>query len=592
MHDRIKNIIEQALVSFGVPKDMVAVSVEHTADFRFGDYTTNVAMILVKSMGATVKDPFELAQNIVKKIQSELTLAKSISIEKVEAVRPGFINFHLSKSACIEAVEEAHEKKVWYGKSTKLWNKKIIIEHTNFNLFKPFHIGHLVNNAVGESLSRLFEFQDAKLTRASYGSDIGLPVAKAVWGIMQYKGEFADNSSMKTHIDFIGRAYAHGSKMFDEQEESKKEIQEINKKIYLKNDPVVNEIYAWGRDISMKYTQEIHALLGTHMDYNFWESDVADEGVKIVMEGLEKGIFERSEGAIIFPGEKYGLHSRVFITSQGLPTYEAKELGLTKKKFELHDFDRSIVVTDNEQKDYFKVVIKALELMYPEIASRTQHISHGTLRLESGKMSSRKGGVIMGESLLNDTKTAIASKMSECSDMSEAEKNEIVLKVAIAAIKYSILRQSIGKDIVFDPEKSISFEGDSGPYLQYTFVRTKSVLAKALKDGVSSSVHDDADKKTKNNHKNDSIESPVFLLERLLVRFPEIVQRAATDYAPSTIATYLTHLAGEFNSFYAHTKIVDKKDETSPYKIALTEAVGIVLKNGMYLLGIDAPERM
>ena len=579
MQEKIKNLIQRSLDGFGVPKEMIDIKVDHTTDFRFGDYSTNIAMILVKSLGGTSKNPLDLAQKITEKIQQELKLTKNNSIAKVEAVAPGFINFYLAAPSFIENLSEINEKKVWYGKNTKLWNKKIIIEHTNLNPFKPFHIGHLVNNAVGESIGRLYEFQDAKLTRASYGGDVGLHVAKTIWGMNSIKNEIPYEGTLKTKIDFLGKAYVLGSTAYEEEGVGKEEIKVLNKKIFEKSDPEINQAYDWGRETSLKYFQEIYARLNSRFDYNFYESEVADEGVVIVNTFLERGVFEKSEGAIIFPGEKYGLHNRVFITSQGLPTYEAKELGLTKKKFELHDFNYSIVVTANEQDDYFRVVLKTLEQIYPEVAARTKHISHGLMRFASGKMSSRKGNVILGDDLLDEVKNLISAKMED-RDMSEHDRELVAEQVAIGAIKYSVLRQSVGKDIIFDPEKSLSLDGDSGPYLQYAYVRAKSVLAKAY----TADIHANPKARSKNG-------DPV-LLERLLIRFPEMIERAAAEYAPTYIATYLIQLAGEFNSYYAQNKIIDKKDPESSYRVALTEAVSWVLKNGLHLLGIQAPERM
>jgi arginyl-tRNA synthetase len=577
IQETIKNLIERALASLGVPKDMVVINLDHPTDITKGDYSTNVAMALFKSLGATSKSPFELAEKIIGKINEELKGKKESPIEKVEAAQPGFINFFLTPKFFTDTISEILTQHELYGKNKKLWNKKIIIEHTNFNPYKPVHIGHLVNNAIGESLSRLLEYHDVKLTRASYGGDVGMHVAKALWGIMKLKSDFNKEADAKNQVLFIGKAYAYGAEAFDTNKEALKEIQDINKKVYEKSDAELNELYTWGRNVSLEYFATVYKLLGTRFDVQFWESEVADIGKEVVLKYLEQGIFEKSEGAIIFPGEKYGLHSRVFITSQGLPTYEGKEVGLTRKKFELHDFDQSLIITGNEQDDYFRVITEALKHMYPEIGNRTKHIGHGVLRLTTGKMSSRKGNVITMEDLIDEVQAMVTTKMSD-KDYSNTERIDIAEKVAIAAIKYSILKQSVGKDVVFDPEKSISFEGDSGPYLQYSYVRSKSILAKAHAAGIKGSL--------KKSSRTQSA------LERKLHIFPEIVERAATDFAPNYIATYLIDLAGEFNAYYAKNKIVDEKDELSPYKVALTEAVTHVLKNGMHLLGFDVPEKM
>jgi arginyl-tRNA synthetase len=575
--EKIENLIRDVIEKQGVPKDAVQIKLDHPADPAFGDYSTNVAMLLSKSLGVG-KNPLAMAEKIAEQLNAEISHSKHSPVSMVKAAAPGFVNFYLSKEFFAETVADVLDKAAWYGKNTKMWNKKIIIEHTNLNPYKPVHIGHLVNNSIGESLSRILEFQDAKITRATYGGDVGLHVAKALWGMLRLIADFPREGDLKTKIDFIGKAYVLGSEMYDDDEQAKKEIQDINKQTYKRSDTAVDELYIWGKKASIDYFAAISQKLGSHFDYQFFESEVADDGLKFVQTGLERGVFEKSDGAIIFPGEKYGLHNRVFITSQGLPTYEAKELGLTKKKFEIHDFNYSLVITASEQNDYFRVILKAIGLIFPEIASRTIHLSHGMMRFASGKMSSRKGNVITAESFISDVEDAVGEKIHE-TELSVQEKSEITEKVAIAAIKYSILRQSIGKDIIFDTEKSVSLEGDSGPYLQYAYVRAKSILAKARQEGIMS------------NPKISKDHEPAEF-EKKLYEFPEIIERAAHDYAPNYIATYLTELAGAFNSYYAVHKIVDKKDPDSPYKVALTEALSIILKNGLYLLGIQAPDKM
>ncbi|MEK7135293.1 MAG: DALR anticodon-binding domain-containing protein, partial [Patescibacteria group bacterium] len=249
--------------------------------------------------------------------------------------------------------------------------------------------------------------------------------------------------------------------------------------------------------------------------------------------------------------------------SEGIPTYEAKDLGLPGMKLEKFPYDLSVIVTANEQKDYFKVLLEALRLVSPELHKKTKHISHGTLRLTTGKMSSRTGNVILAEDLIEEVK--------------EKVKNDE--QVAIAAIKYMILRQAIGNDIVFDFEKSVSTEGDSGVYLQYAHARACSILAKAFELGKGADV------------KHSVLDRGTHEIERLLYRFPEIVERAGAEYAPNYVVTYLTELASAFNNFYAHEQVLDNSPE-SAYRLAIVEAFKTVMKNGLTILGIPAPERM
>ena len=341
-------------------------------------------------------------------------------------------------------------------------------------------------------------------------------------------------------------------------------------KIYNRTDSHINDLYDRGKKWSLDYFETLYVKLGTEFDYYFFESKAAERGKNLVEENPE--VFEESKGAIVFPGEKHGLHTRVFLTSEGLPTYEAKELGLAEMKYEAFPYDISVVVTANEVTEYFKVLIEALRQINPELSRRTRHIPHGLLRLRTGKMSSRTGDVLPAEELIKDAETAVAEKMEG------VKKDKVTEKIAVGAIKYSILKQAIGKDVIFDRERALSLEGDSGPYLQYAYTRAQSVLKKAKREGVDI---------------NASSSSPKAIteVEQMLYQFPEVVMRAEEEYAPHLVVTYLTKLAGAFNSWYAKEKILDGTSEV-PYKLALTKAVSVTLENGLWLLGIKVPEEM
>ncbi len=353
----------------------------------------------------------------------------------------------------------------------------------------------------------------------------------------------------------------------------------MNQRIYKREDEEVNQVYDWGFKVTMEAFEDLYKMLGTKFDYYFLESAMADIGRDIVQDNMGK-VFEESDGAVVFKAEKHDpkLHTRVFITSAGLPTYETKELGLSEEKFKTEpNMDLSIVITANEQADYMRVVAKALSLIYPEFENRMKHITHGMMRLTTGKMGSRKGNAVTGESLIADAREAVFQKMSD-REFSEEERESIVSAVAVSAIKYSILKQGIGGDIIYDFEKSISFEGDSGPYLQYSYTRANSVLEKAQKENIIPDF--------------ENVPNEIFEVEKMLYKFPEVVARSVSAYEPHHIANYLIEVARSFNSFYGNNVIVNKADETSPYKVALTYAFSFVMKNGLHLLGIEAPRKM
>src|SRR3989344_3848975 len=538
MKEKLKHLIQEVLRSLGLREgDFV---VEHPIDLKMGDYSTNVAI------------KYGHGDEIVKALRQ----AQGDFIDEIKLAGPGFINFYLSKAFFKRSLEEIISKGNEFGKNENLKGKKIFIEHTQPNIFKEFHIGHLMNNAIGESVARIVKASGAEVKTASYHGDVGLHVAKAVWGIM--KGE--------------KDSYIAGAKAYKGSEEAKKEIQEINKKIYERSDEKINHIYDSGRKESLKRFESIYQKLNTHFDYSFFESESGELGKELVLEFLKKDIFEKSEGAVVFKGEKFGLHTRVFLNSEGLPTYEAKEVGLAKIKKETYPFDQSITITANEQDAFFNVIEVATGEVFPELKSKLRHLSHGMLRLPTGKMSSRTGNVITAEQLIEEVKNKV--KGDE--------------KVAIGAIKYMILRQAVGNDIIFDIEKSVSTEGDSGVYLQYAYARTNSLLEKAKSlAGKGQTLNMNSKGLTlgsetlRNTHE----------VERLLYRFPEVVERAGREYTPHYITTYLTELAGSFNNFYAHEQIIDDSPE-SPYRLAITKAFNIVMKNGLTILGIPTPERI
>jgi arginyl-tRNA synthetase len=541
-----------------IQDNSVGFSVEISGDKSHGDYSTNVALVLAKKIG---KNPRDVAEEIKNKIKSNL-------FSKIEVGGHGFINFFIADKFFIDNLKNINKD---YGKGVELRNKKIIIDYTDPNILKEFHIGHLMSNSVGESLSRIFEFQGAKVKRVCYQSDVGMGVAKAIWGKLQ-KPELA-----------WGQAYAYGAEKFETDESAKKQIVELNKVIYNRSDKNINKLYDQGKKESLKHFDEIYKKLGTKFDYFIFESEAVSVGKKIVEDNMGK-VFEKGEnGAVIFKGEKYGLHTRVFINSEGIPTYESKDLANALIKYKKYKYDKSIVITANEQSDYFKVMLCAMEQINPELAKKTKHIGHGMLRLPEGKMSSRTGKVITGESLIEKVEELVKHKIKD-RELSDKEKKEITEKVAVGAIRYSVLKQSIGSDIIYDFDKSISFEGDSGPYLQYSYTRANSVLGKAKKEGISAQGGSAWGGKLVPETAGD--------LEKKLYYFPEIVLKAGKEYEPHFLVLYLTELAGVFNNYYAKNKIVDKKDEFSAYKVALTTAFAQIMKNGMWMLGIKALNKM
>lgn len=559
LHDGIARLQSNGIWSeFAVP----SVVVERPKDRTHGDWTTNVAFILTKKLN---RAPLEIAQELVG-VLGELDMPQ---LSGIEAVQPGYINFMFDRSLFVQELKNVIDKGDKYGSNDQLKGQKVTIEYTQPNPFKPFHIGHLMSNTIGESLSRIIEFSGADVVRVNYQGDIGPHVAKALWGLKKL-------GFKPTDIDKIGEAYAFGHAAAEDDENVKREIKELNAAIYAKSDLELMKIYEMGRMKTLERFEELYEILGTKFDQYYFESETWQIGEKIVREHMND-IFEESEGAIIFDGEKYNLHKRVFITAEGLPTYEAKELGLAMLKKEKNPSDIYVITTAVEQEEYFKVVQKVLELIDPSFVGKIRHVPHGMMQLASGKMSSRSGNVITGESLIEDAQSVAMEKMSERAQGDVAR--ETINAIAVAGIKFSILKQSAGKNIIYDAGVALSFDGDSGPYLQYTYARCQSIIAKAKENNIELSF--------------ESICEQSIDIEKILVQFGDVVERAEKEYASHHIANYLLELARAYNSYYANNIIIDTNEiERSAYRTAVTTAVAQVIKNGTDLLGIRTPEQM
>jgi arginyl-tRNA synthetase len=558
MEERIRGIVQKKLTELGASE--VRFAVEWPADTAHGDFAVNAGLAASKQLGMT---PREVAEKTVPALADAL----GEDAARIEIAGPGFINITLAPKAISMMLAKAKGES--WGKGNAHDGSRIMIEYSNPNPFKEMHIGHLMSTIIGEAMSRLMESAGANVLRDTYGGDVGPHVAKALWGLQ-------DSGVLETATsEDIGKAYAHGSRAYEESENAKIEIDLLNKAIYamLAKDPteLVGEertLYeAWlrGREVSVGAYRALWDRLGTKFDYTIFESETTPIGMRIVKDELANGVFEESEGAVIYRGEKKGLHTLVFITSHGTPTYETKDIGLAFLKEERVQPDQVYILTAAEQIGHFAIVIAALADFAPQLAEKMHHIPHGFLKLTTGKMSSREGNVITAEELIRDVIERAG------------EKNEdplVAEQVALGAIKYMILRQSAGGDIIFDMEKSLSLEGDSGPYLQYALVRATSILAASEAEPADA----------------PSFSGEVPLLARLITRFPEVVAHAEALRAPHILTTYLTQLAGEWNSFYATGKIIGSEDEANT--LALVSAFVTTMRNGLHILAIPTPEKM
>jgi arginyl-tRNA synthetase len=545
-----------------------AFSLDQPEDALHGDYATNIAFPLSKVLG---KSPKETAETVIDDLRGSL----SEVVEKIEVAGPGFINFFLLDDVRTDEAEGVAVSDI----ANETGKGKVLVEYTDPNCFKVFHVGHLMANTIGEATARLYEASGYDVTRVCYPSDIGRNVAMGVWGVMKKESEKpSSGATLKEKIEFLGACYAFANNAFETDEKAKAEIVEVNKAIYDGSDARVMEVYAEGRALSLEYFDTLYGKLGTKFDAFIYESEVADPGLAIVKANMG-AIFEESEGAIVYKGEAEGLHTRVFVNSVGLPTYETKDLGNYEKKLALvPDAHAYVTVTAAEQNDYFKVVNKVEEKIHPELAGKLVHISHGMMRLPSGKMSSRTGNVIGGEDLLDQITEKIGERIKEMR-VEAKDQAQLANDIAVGAVKFSILKQAPGKDTIFDFEKSISFEGDSGPYLQYTHARLCALLDKASEAGIDIESY--------------TIENPERELEQVIIGYTQTLEKAYADLGPHHIVQHLLRLTRAFNNMYGRQQIVDENEkEKSAYYVMLSQAVKNILAHGLHTLGISAPERM
>lgn len=607
MKEDLISLFQTVLEKMGTGGAVPQVTVPENPDH--GDYTTNVAMTLAKTLK---KPPMDIALEVKRELedmkkqvihtipdhsadQTDQTILAGIDkisvlrdIESIEVAPPGFVNVKISEARLISQVSGLLKQKEIVKTAQTEQRKTVMVEFAHPNTHKAFHIGHLRNITTGESIVRLLEATGQTVIRANYQGDVGMHIAKCLWAMTNlpdFNPQKVRGSDIDARVEFLGKAYAAGSKAYEESDDVKKAVGAINKKIYAKDSailPLYQETRAW----SLEYFEKIYQRVGSHFDRYYFESEVYESGRAIVLKGLEKGIFEKSDGAVIFPGEKFGLHNRVFISGEGNPTYEGKDMGLAPLQFAEYHPDLIIHCVGPEQAGYFQVVFEALAQMFPETRGKEFHLIYGWVRLKRGKMSSRTGNVILGEWLLDEAKKAVRAILVQSKvHYDAATEEEIAEKAAIAAVKYAFLRVSTRSDIAFDFAESVTFNGESGPYLQYTYARSKSVLRKAHDLGINF----EADQVAGNTQTGELVPEERAVVRRLMY-FPEVVAEAARTYSPNTLCAYLFQLAQEYNLFYTRQPIV--KSGQAPFRLAMTAAVAETLKKGLYLLGIETIERM
>lgn len=512
------------------------------------------------------KNPSEIAQDLSKKIKSK-------SFEKVEPNGP-YLNFFLDRSELASKVlTKILKEKEKYGSLTN--KQKTVIEFPSPNTNKPLHLGHFRNIALGQSVSNILEFSGHNVIQVNLNNDRGVHICKSMVAYDNFgNGDSPKKSKLKSD-HFIGKYYVKFSQESKKNKDLEKQAQECLVK-WENEDKSTRTLWEKMNDWALSGFDETYKKLGLNFKKVYFESEIYKSGKEIINKALkDKMAKKKKDGAIFMDLEKYGLGEKVLVRSDGTSIYITQDIYLAKKKQEDFKFDSSIYVSAREQDYHFKTLFKILDLLKYPWAKNLKHLSYGMVNLESGRMKSREGNVVDIDDLLESMENLAKENLEKREKISTTEMKKRSRAIALSAIRYYLLKVDRTKDLVFKPEESLQFEGNTGPYLLYTYARSKSILAKS--------------KKKKSIKVKEISDSEKSLISKLSI-FPEITKSAYENLAPNLLANYAFELSKDFNEFYHSEKVIGSENES--FKLALIESFSLVLKKSLNLLEIDVLEKM
>lgn len=567
-------------------KQAIASKISEVTGMAEQELITYIEIPKDSSMGDYAFPCFRLAKNLKKAPQA---IAEDIKqklditgtdIEKVE-IAGGYLNFTISKLEIAKTtIEEIDSKKEEYGKSNLGNNKTVIVEYSSPNIAKPFHIGHLRTTLIGRALYNMYKYLGYNTIGINHLGDYGTQFGKMIEGYKRWGKEY---NIEENPIEELTKIYVRINALCKEDEEVL-EICRDNFKKLEQGDKYCNELWEKFREVSLKEFNRIYDLLDIKFDSLKGEafySDKTDEVIDI----LEKtGKLVESEGAKIIDLEEQKMPPCIICKSNGSTIYATRDLAAILYRARTYDFDKCLYVVAYEQNLHFKQIFEVAKLLgiSEKCQKGLEHISYGMVHLKEGKMSTREGNVIKVEDLLNEAISRVKTIIEEKNpDFSSEEKQDIAKKVGIGAVIFNDLSGSRIKDEIFDWDTMLNFNGETGPYIQYTYVRTNSIL-----------------KKVSQIPKIDEIDfeqltgKEAQTILKLIYSFTNTIEQATIKNEPSIIARYLIDLSKAFSSFYNENKIIVEDKTIQNARIYLTYATNLVLKNGAKLLGINMPERM
>lgn len=562
-----KAIIDEIMKNVeGMEVGDIESSIEIPPNFEMGDY----ALPCFKFAKVMRKSPNMIAEELAAK------LSGIEGFSKVENVG-GYINFFVDRELlCKSVLAKVITEKENYGKSQMGAGKNIVIDYSSPNIAKPFHVGHLRSTVIGNSLYKIYNFLGYNPIGINHLGDWGTQFGKM---ICAYKKWGNDEEIEKEPIKTLQKLYV---KFHDEcetdpglEDEGRSWFRKLEK-----GDEEAKRIWKWFIDLSLEEFNRIYSLLKVEFDYNTGESFYEDKMADAIQLMREKGVLVESEGALVVDLEEYDMPPCLIVKSDGTTIYATRDITAALYRNKEYDFEKAIYITDYAQNLHFRQWFKVIELMGYDWSDRLIHTPFGRVSTEEGKLQTRKGNVILLEDLLSKSIEKVKQTIEEKNPDLE-DKDETAKIIGIGAVIFNDLSNNKIKDIVFNWDRMLSFEGETGPYLQYTCVRANSILGRVGQSVDAQSV----------DYSKIADEASVNVL-REIQRFQEVVVSAMDKNEPSFISRYLLDLAHEFNRFYHECPIMNADEETKKARILVVEAVATVLKSGLGLLGIEVPAKM
>lgn len=570
------------------------------------EFEGHLTLVVFPLLRISRKKPEETAQEI-----GEWLAANCEAVEKFNVVK-GFLNLTISPDSWIYLLNDIHADTRFGLTPPTEQSPLVMIEYSSPNTNKPLHLGHVRNNLLGFALANIIEANGNRVVKTNIVNDRGIHICKSMLAWLKYGHGETPETSGKKGDHLIGDYYVAFDKHYREQvaelcgqyesegmtpDEAKdkaekeaplmKEARAMLVK-WEQNDPEVRAL--WKKMNNWVYAgfDETYKALGVNFDKIYYESDTYLEGKEKVLEGLKKGIFyRRDDGSVWADLTDKGLDEKLLLRADGTSVYMTQDIGTAKLRFQDYPIDKMIYVVGNEQNYHFQVLSILLDELGFEWGKSLVHFSYGMVELPNGKMKSREGTVVDADDLIAEMIRQARQTIDELGkfdDMDEAEKNEVARIVGMGALKYFLLKVDARKNMLFNPAESIDFNGNTGPFIQYTYARIRSVLRKAQETGID--IPGTLPAGTALNTKEEEIVQHI-------ADFPTIVRQAGTDYSPSAIANYCYDLVKEYNQFYHDFSILREEDKQKQlFRLVLSENVAKVIRLGMGLLGIEMPERM